>query len=75
MAKARFHLTLPGALREEPVIASLSGRFELQVNIGRAHIEEDSGWVILDMEGDAERLTQAERWLAERGVTVERIET
>ncbi|HEX9885495.1 MAG TPA: NIL domain-containing protein [Longimicrobiales bacterium] len=75
MASARFHLTLPGALRDEPVIASLAGRFGLQVNIGRARIEEDSGWAIVDMKGDAGKLTEAERWLSERGVTVERIDT
>ena len=74
MASARFHLTLPGALREEPVIGSLATRFGLQVNIGRAHIEEDSGWVILDMRGDAEKLAEAERWLSGQGVTVERID-
>jgi ABC-type methionine transport system ATPase subunit len=74
MATARFHLTLPGALRDEPILTSLPRRFDLEVTVGRAHIEEDSGWVIVDMEGDGSAIVDAEAWLREQGITVERIE-
>ena len=74
MATARLHLTLPGALRDEPVITSLPRRFGVEVTLGRAHIDEDSGWVIVDMEGDDAAIAEAEAWLKEQGITVERIE-
>lgn len=66
-------MTLPGALRDEPIIASLPQHFDVKVTIGRAHIEEDSGWVILDMEGEDAVVDDAVAWLEARGVKADRI--
>ena len=74
MASQRVHLTLPGAIRDEPVIATLAQRFDLELNIGRAHIEGDSGWVIVDMDGSDEERLRAFEWLRGKGVHVEPIE-
>jgi hypothetical protein len=74
VAKGRFHLTLPERLADEPVIHTLGTRFDVVTNIRRASIEERTAWVILELEGQDERLEEAVRWLAEQDVQVERID-
>jgi ABC-type methionine transport system ATPase subunit len=74
MSTARLHLTFPEHLISEPVIHSLGKEFDLVTNIRRANIEERFGWVILEVEGDDERISKAIAWLVERGVQVDRIE-
>jgi ABC-type methionine transport system ATPase subunit len=75
LAKGKFHLTFPEQLIREPVIYSLGKRFGLVTNIRRANVdpEEGQGWVILEMEGAADALTEAAAWLIDRGVHVERL--
>jgi hypothetical protein len=70
----RFHLTLPPMLLSEPVVHALGSRFGLVTNITRAHVEENGGWIILEIEGSDESIADAVAWLDERGVRVERIE-
>jgi ABC-type methionine transport system ATPase subunit len=74
MARARFHLTFPEALIQEPVIHRLGKEFDIVTNIRRANIEERFGWVILEMEGDAGAIASAVAWLTEEGVQVDRLE-
>ncbi|MBI2238616.1 MAG: NIL domain-containing protein [Actinobacteria bacterium] len=73
MSKARFHLTFPEHLIQEPVIYRIGKEFGLVTNIRRANIEERMAWVILEMEGAEEAIASAVAWLAERGVQVDRI--
>jgi len=46
----------------------------LVTNIRRANIEERGGWVIVEVDGDDERIADAVVWLAERGLGVDRID-
>jgi hypothetical protein len=43
-------------------------------NIRRANLEESGGWVILEVEGDEDRIADAIAWLADQGLQVDRIE-
>lgn len=74
MTRARLHLTFPPDLASEPVIQQVGTEFGLVTNIRRANIEERGGWVILEVDGDADRVAAAVAWLAERGLQVDRIE-
>ncbi len=74
MSRVRLHLTFPEHLISEPVIHHLGKNFDLVTNIRRANIEERFGWVILEVEGDDERIARAIAWLVERGVQVDRID-
>jgi ABC-type methionine transport system ATPase subunit len=75
MATGKFHLSFPEQLFREPVIYSVGQRFSLVTNIRRANVdpEEGHGWVILEMEGTDENLTDAVAWLLDQGVEVERL--
>jgi ABC-type methionine transport system ATPase subunit len=74
VAKGRFHLTLPERLSEEPVIHTLGDRFGLVTTIRRAHIEEHTAWIMLELDGSEEHMGQALTWMSDQGIQVERIE-
>jgi ABC-type methionine transport system ATPase subunit len=70
----RFHLTFPGELAREPIIHTLSTKFDLVPTIRRASLEEGSGWMIIEVEGPEARVTEAVDWLTGQGVKVESID-
>ncbi len=74
MTKARFHLTFPERLISEPIIHRVGRDFDLVTNIRRANIEERGGWVILEVDGADEQIARAIAWLAEQGLSVDRID-
>ena len=74
VGSARLHLTFPGHLASEPILHRLATEFGLVTNIRRANIEERGGWVIVEVDGDDERIADAVVWLAERGLGVDRID-
>ena len=74
MARAKLHLTLPEHLVSVPVIHRLGSEFRLVTNIHRANLGEGGGWIILEAEGDDERIAEAIEWLVGQGLQVDRIE-
>ncbi len=74
MAKRRVHLTFQGQLADEPAIWNMSREFDLVFNIRQADLVDGFGWIMLELEGDSQRLADAMRWLEDRGVIVAPIE-
>lgn len=74
MTGRRLHLTFPEHLIDEPVIHTLGKDFGLVTNIRRANVDERFAWVILEVDGEPNVVEDAVRWLADRGVQVDRIE-
>jgi ABC-type methionine transport system ATPase subunit len=74
MGKRRVHLTFQGQLADEPVIWRMSEEFNLVFNIRQADLENGFGWIMLELEGNDEKLTDGLRWLEQRGVIVAPIE-
>jgi len=66
----RLHLEYPIELLHVPVINQLIRRFNLTVNILRAHIDAQSGWIDVQINGAVEVLEQAIQWLTEQGIQV-----
>ena len=74
VVKARLHLTFPERLLSVPVMHRLGNDFGLVTNIRRANLEESGGWIILEVEGDEDRIADAIVWLAGHGLQVDRIQ-
>jgi L-aspartate semialdehyde sulfurtransferase ferredoxin len=75
MSKARLHLTFPEHLISEPVIHRMGTEFGLITNIRRANLDEErGGWIIVEVEGDDDRIAAAVSWLADIGLQVDRID-
>ena len=74
VSNAKLHLTFPEHLASEPIVQRVGSEFGLVTNIHRANLGERGGWIILEVEGEDERVADAIVWLAERGLHVDRIE-
>jgi ABC-type methionine transport system ATPase subunit len=74
MAKQRVRFTFPSALITEPVIYQLGQKFAIVTNIRRAAVDEKSGWVVLEMDGEPDEIERGIAWVGEQGVRVDPVE-
>src|SRR5438034_10745278 len=74
MPRIRLRLTFPTELIQEPIVYRLVKDFDLVINIRRADVKADHGWIALELEGDEGALERGVRWLKDRGVQVDPIE-
>jgi len=72
--KQRFYLTFNTETVREPIIWKLAREFEVITNIRTAEVKASTGLVGLELDGDADVIEAAVRWLVEQGVHVEPIE-
>jgi len=74
MTRTRVRLTFPPSLIQEPILYRLVKDFDIIINIRRADVKEDYGWVALEMEAGEDTLARGVRWLKDKGVQVDPIE-
>jgi len=48
--------------------------FDIVINIRRADVTADHGWMALELEGDEGALERGVKWLRDRGVQVDPLE-
>ena len=61
-------------LIKHPVIYELGKNFDVVTNIRRAEVNQEQGWVILELEGSLEEIERGLEWVVEQGVDVSSIE-
>ena len=71
MAKKRVKFTFPQQLITKAVIYELGRKFDIITNIRRAEVREDTGWVVLELEGDEAEITNGVDWVVSTGVRVD----
>jgi len=71
MANKRVRFTFEQSLIKEPVIWRLGREFQVVTNIRRADVTDERGWVILELEGEAEEIERGLRWVEEQGVRID----
>ena len=69
MTRVRF--TFTGTLIKEPIIYQLGRKFEIVTNIRRADVQDNLGWVILELEGDQDHIEEGLDWVRSLGVRVD----
>ena len=74
MARLRVRLTFPAHLIQEPILYRLVKDFDIVINIRRADVKADHGWMALELEADERSLERGVKWLKDRGVQVDPIE-
>jgi ABC-type methionine transport system ATPase subunit len=67
---ARWRLDYPSELVSRPVVAELVSAYRLEVNILRAQVSRDEGWLIVEISGDPLQMERARGWLAGAGLLV-----
>ena len=74
MPLKRVTFTLETELIKRPVIYELGKNFDVVTNIRRAEVNQQHGWVILELEGSLEEIERGLEWVIEQGVDVSSIE-
>ncbi len=72
--KLKVKLTFPAELVGEPVIYRMGRNFDVVTNIRRADVTRDRGWVVLEIEGEPERVEAAVNWVSSLGIRVDPVE-
>ena len=70
MVSQSVRLIFPSSLHDEPIINKLMRRFSFTVNILRANIASDQGWIDIQLSGRAPEIEESLSWLREQGVEI-----
>ncbi len=71
MSVKRVRFTFPEALLKEPVIYLMGHEFRVITNVRMADVDENTGWVILELEGDADEIDRSLAWAQAKGVRID----
>lgn len=71
MALKRVRFTFPEEMIKEPVIYRMGHEFQVVTNVRMADVDEHTGWVVLEIEGDPEEIERSLVWAQSRGVRVD----
>ncbi|MCZ2108848.1 MAG: NIL domain-containing protein [Dehalococcoidia bacterium] len=71
MATNRVRFTFPEEQIKEPVIYRIGHEFNVITNVRMADVDEQTGWVLLEIEGEPAEIQRAIAWAQEHGVRVD----
>jgi L-aspartate semialdehyde sulfurtransferase ferredoxin len=71
MATTRVRLTFEPQLVPQPVVYWMGHRFQVVTSIRMAQVDEYTGWVVLEVEGDPGEIERCLNWVREQGVRVD----
>jgi len=71
MAIKRVRFTFPEERIKEPVIYQLGHEFRVVTNVRMADVDEKTGWVLLEIDGDPGEIDRAIAWAQAKGVRVD----
>jgi L-aspartate semialdehyde sulfurtransferase ferredoxin len=71
MEKQRVKFTFVQELIKEPIIWKLAKEFDVVTNIRRADVQDDRGWVILEIEGERDEIERSLEWVEQQGVRID----
>jgi hypothetical protein len=74
MVKKQIKLIYPPELLDQPVLFNLIKHFDLVVNIRKANVNPEEGWLLLVVEGEEGTLKEGLTWLVGQGIQVESME-
>lgn len=71
MDKVILNISAGKEAASEPWIWRLSREFSVRVNILKANVDDDFGWMQISLEGPLEEIQRATAWLHTTGVRVD----
>ncbi len=74
MSDDRIFVSFPADAVTRPLIYEIVKRFDVVSNIRRANVEDASGWVIMELGGEAEARRAAFEYLEAAGCTISPME-
>lgn len=74
MAKVDVTLIASGESVSKPWISTLAKDFLIDVNIVKANVDSDYGWMQIELDGPVEEIQRATAWLMTTGMHVEAVQ-
>ena len=74
MSSLRLFVSFPEELVDRPLIYEIIKKFDVVPNIRRANVEGNSGWLILEVNGEPSQVDAAIAYFEGLGCTVNRME-
>jgi len=71
MATKRVRLTFEPQLVPQPVVYWMGHHFQVVTSIRMAEVDEYTGWVVLELDGEPEEIERSLVWAREQGVRVD----
>ena len=71
MVTRKIMLSFPEELLKEPIIYNLGHQFQIMTNIHRADVSENTGWIVLELEGEGKAIEDGIAWVTSKGVRVD----
>ena len=73
-AHLRFHVRFPEDKVKEPIIYQIGREYSVVTNVRRADVRETTGWVDVEISGDAAEIERAIQGPRHKGCVVDPIE-
>ncbi len=70
MSSQSVRLVFPSYLHDEPVINRLLRQYSFTVNILRANVTTEQGWMDIQISGKAAEIESSFSWLRDQGIEV-----
>jgi len=70
MISQSIRLVFPPSLHDEPIVNWLIRRYSFTVNILRANVTADQGWIEVQISGQTSEIEDALSWLRDQGVEI-----
>jgi len=71
VSQVRVKLTFPESEVPKPVLATLVRQFDVDPSIRRANVEDHKGWIVCEIDGEANQIDAALEWLRGEGISVD----
>lgn len=71
MPKATVRLAFRGDVFNEPVLYQMGKQYQVVTNIRNAHVENEQGWLEVELDGEAHEIERALSFCREKGIEVE----
>lgn len=73
MARTTVRLTFSGDTLNDPVIYRIGQEYKVVTNIRRADVDNDHGWVEVDLDGEPAEVERALEYCRGRGIGVQKL--
>jgi ABC-type methionine transport system ATPase subunit len=70
MLSQSIRLVFPPSLQDEPIMNRLLRRYSFTVNIIRASVSTEEGWMDIQISGKPPEIEESITWLREQGIEV-----
>ena len=74
MSSMKLKLIYPEEKIKEPILSKLCKSFDVDINIRKANVQENIGWLELELTGKEDEIEKAIDWLKQQGIEVSPLE-